>query len=82
MWGIKRKGSFHAGRSLDSLLSRGWRGPIRFAGGPLRYTGLQMAGVWQEAGLFVGINLHLRWLVNLQDPHQTGTSDIVFHYLS
>lgn len=29
LWGIKRKGSFHAGRSLDSLLSRGWRGPIR-----------------------------------------------------
>ena len=28
LWGIKRKGSFHAGRSLDSLLCRGCRGPI------------------------------------------------------
>ncbi len=25
-----------------------------------------MAGVWQEAGPFVGINLHLRWLVNFR----------------
>lgn len=56
-------------------------GSNQVAGGPLRYTGLQMAGVWQEAGPFVGINLHLGWLVNLQDPHPSGTSYLVFHYL-
>lgn len=57
------------------------QGSNQVAGGLLRYTGLQMAGVWQEAGPFVGINLHLRWLVSHQDPHHTGTSYIVFHYL-
>lgn len=56
-------------------------GSNQVAGRALRYTGLQMAGVWLEAGPFVGINLHLRWLVNLQDPHLIGTSYIVFHYL-
>lgn len=35
------------------------------AGGPLRYIGLQMVGVWQEACPIVCINLYLRWLVSL-----------------
>lgn len=57
------------------------QGSNQVAGGPLRYTGLQMAGVWQAAGPFVGINLHLRWLVNLQDPHHIGSGYLMFHYL-
>lgn len=56
-------------------------GSNQVAGGPLRYTGLQMAGVWQEVGPIVDINLHLRWLVNLHDPQHIGTSYSVFHYL-
>lgn len=57
-------------------------GSNQVAGGPLRYAGLQMAGVWQEAGLFVGINLHLRWPVNIQDQQHIGTTNIVLHCVS
>lgn len=42
--GIKRKGSFHAARSLDSLLSGGCRGPITLLVDPIGTLGCRWPG--------------------------------------
>lgn len=79
LWETKRKGSFHAGGSFDSLVSRGYEGPIRLGGcTPPVHRAADGRGGAGGIAPFVGINLHLRWLVDLQDPHR---GDIVFHYL-
>lgn len=49
LWGFKWKGSLRAGRSFDSLPSRGCWMSNQVSGGPLWYTWPQMAGVWPQS---------------------------------